>query len=50
VESPDLGTSATTALACSDPAGNGGPTVWFDGRIIGGWALRKTGEVAFRLL
>jgi hypothetical protein len=33
-----------------DTAGNGGPTVWADGRIVGGWAQRKTGEVVFRLL
>jgi hypothetical protein len=33
-----------------DTAGNGGPTVWVDGRIVGGWAQRKTGEVVFRLL
>jgi hypothetical protein len=33
-----------------DRAGNGGPTVWVDGRIVGGWAQRQTGEVVFRLL
>ncbi len=34
-----------------DTNGNAGPTVWADGRIVGGWAQRKdTGEVAFRLL
>ena len=33
-----------------DTNGNGGPTVWIDGRIVGGWAQRKTGEVVFRLL
>jgi hypothetical protein len=33
-----------------DRNGNGGPTVWVDGRIVGGWAQRKTGEVVFRLL
>ena len=33
-----------------DTNGNGGPTVWVDGRIVGGWAQRKTGEVVFRLL
>jgi len=33
-----------------DANGNGGPTVWMDGRIVGGWAQRKTGEVVFRLL
>jgi hypothetical protein len=33
-----------------DRNGNAGPTVWWDGRIVGGWAQRTTGEVAFRLL
>ena len=33
-----------------DTAGNAGPTVWWSGRIVGGWAARKDGEVAFRLL
>jgi len=33
-----------------DRTGNIGPTVWSDGRIIGGWAQRKDGEVAVRLL
>ena len=33
-----------------DTNGNGGPTVWVDGRIVGGWAQRKTGEVVFQLL
>jgi Winged helix DNA-binding domain len=33
-----------------DTNGNGGPTVWVDGRIVGGWAQRKTGEVVHRLL
>lgn len=34
-----------------DTNGNAGPTVWADGRIVGGWAQRKdTGEVVFRLL
>jgi hypothetical protein len=33
-----------------DANGNGGPTVWVDGRIAGGWAQRKTGEVVFELL
>ncbi|MGI8984815.1 MAG: winged helix DNA-binding domain-containing protein [Acidimicrobiales bacterium] len=37
--------------ALFDTNGNAGPTVWADGRIIGGWAQRKdTGEVVFRLL
>jgi hypothetical protein len=36
--------------ALFDTAGNAGPTVWWDGRIVGGWAVRKGGEIAFRLL
>lgn len=33
-----------------DRNGNIGPTVWCDGRIVGGWAHRDSGEVAVRLL
>ena len=33
-----------------DTNGNAGPTVWWDGRIVGGWAQRADGEIAFRLL
>ena len=33
-----------------DTNGNAGPTVWVDGRIVGGWAQRDDGEVAFTLL
>jgi hypothetical protein len=33
-----------------DTNGNAGPTVWSDGRAVGGWAQRKTGEVVVRLL
>ena len=44
------GTSATTRPPSSTRTGNAGPTVWVDGRIVGGWAQRKTGEVVFRLL
>jgi hypothetical protein len=36
--------------ALFDRSGNAGPTVWWDGRVVGGWAHRKDGEVAFRLL
>ncbi|MFI5954299.1 winged helix DNA-binding domain-containing protein [Cryptosporangium sp. NPDC051539] len=32
-----------------DRAGNGGPTIWLDGRIVGGWAQRADGTVAVRL-
>jgi hypothetical protein len=33
-----------------DRSGNIGPTVWQDGRIVGGWAQRKSGEITLRLL
>jgi winged helix DNA-binding protein len=33
-----------------DTNGNAGPTVWWDGRVVGGWAQRRDGEIAFRLL
>ncbi|MGD8494671.1 MAG: winged helix DNA-binding domain-containing protein [Gemmatimonadales bacterium] len=33
-----------------DRNGNAGPTVWSDGRIVGGWAQRDDGEVVVRLL
>jgi len=33
-----------------DRNGNAGPTVWADGRVIGGWAQRRTGEVVYQLL
>ncbi len=33
-----------------DRTGNVSPTVWCDGRIVGGWAQRKDGEVVYRLL
>ncbi|MFE2373357.1 winged helix DNA-binding domain-containing protein [Streptomyces sp. NPDC059398] len=36
--------------ALFDYAGNIGPTVWWNGRIIGGWAQRPDGEVVWRLL
>jgi DNA glycosylase AlkZ-like len=42
-----LGEHAPTLF---DRSGNIGPTVWWDGRIVGGWAQRATGEVVFRLL
>lgn len=38
------------ASALFDRNGNAGPTVWWDGRVVGGWAQRKDGEVVFRLL
>jgi hypothetical protein len=33
-----------------DTVGNGGPTIWVDGRIVGGWAQRPDGEIALQLL
>jgi hypothetical protein len=33
-----------------DSNGNAGPTVWCDGRVVGGWAQRRTGEVVTELL
>jgi hypothetical protein len=38
------------APALFDRSGNIGPTVWWAGRIIGGWAQRPSGEVTYRLL
>ena len=32
-----------------DRNGNAGPTVWVDGRIVGGWAQRKDGNVVYEL-
>jgi hypothetical protein len=32
-----------------DRSGNIGPTIWVDGRIVGGWAQRKDGEIGVRL-
>lgn len=36
--------------ALFDRNGNAGPTVWVDGRIVGGWTQRRSGEVVHRLL
>ncbi|WP_327677267.1 winged helix DNA-binding domain-containing protein [Kitasatospora sp. NBC_00458] len=35
--------------ALFDRAGNAGPTVWWCGRVVGGWAQRAGGEVVWRL-
>ncbi len=32
-----------------DRFGNIGPTVWADGRVVGGWAQRPDGEIAIEL-
>jgi hypothetical protein len=36
--------------ALFDSAGNGGPSVWWDGRIVGGWGQNPDNEVVVRLL
>ncbi|NDZ76563.1 winged helix DNA-binding domain-containing protein [Streptomyces sp. SID10362] len=36
--------------ALFDRSGNVGPTVWWNGRVIGGWAQRPDGEIVWRLL
>jgi hypothetical protein len=38
------------AAALFDRSGNIGPTAWWDGRIVGGWAQRADGEIAVQLL
>src|SRR6185437_8166596 len=32
-----------------DTNGNAGPTIWVDGRIVGGWAQTPAGEIAIRI-
>ena len=36
--------------AVFDTNGNAGPTVWWDGRIVGGWTQRPDGEIVWRVL
>ncbi|KIF75475.1 hypothetical protein QR77_19425 [Streptomyces sp. 150FB] len=36
--------------ALFDRSGNIGPTVWWNGAIVGGWAQRADGEIVWRLL
>jgi hypothetical protein len=33
-----------------DRNGNAGPTVWWDGRVVGGWAVRPDATVAVQVL
>ena len=37
-------------MALFDTNGNAGPTIWLDGRVVGGWIQRRDGEIACRLL
>ncbi len=46
----ESGTSALTQRLLFDRNGNAGPTVWWDGRVVGGWSQRRDGEIVFRLL
>ena len=34
-----------TAVESFDSNGNGGPTIWVDGRIVGVWAQTRDGEI-----
>jgi hypothetical protein len=36
--------------ALFDRSGNAGPTIWWAGHIVGGWAQRPDGEIAISLL
>jgi len=36
--------------ALFDRTGNIGPTLWWEGRVVGGWAQRASGEIVYRLL
>jgi hypothetical protein len=38
------------AAVLFDSSGNAGPTVWWGGRVVGGWSQRRDGEIVFRLL
>ncbi len=33
-----------------DTDGNVGPTLWWDGRIVGGWAQARDGQIVCRFL
>jgi hypothetical protein len=33
-----------------DSNGNAGPTVWWEGRVVGGWSQRRDGEIVYGLL
>ena len=45
-----LGDLAAFGGPVFDRNGNAGPTIWVDGRVVGGWAQRKSGEIAYRLI
>jgi Winged helix DNA-binding domain len=41
---------APHASVLFDGNGNAGPTVWWEGRVVGGWSQRRDGEITYRLL
>jgi hypothetical protein len=45
-----LGEHAAFGGPLFDRNGNAGPTVWADGRVVGGWGQRADGEVVVHLL
>ncbi len=45
-----LGDLAAFGGPVFDRNGNAGPTIWMDGRVVGGWAQRKNGDIAYELL
>ncbi len=45
-----MGEHGAFAQTLVDRAGNVGPTVWLDGRVIGGWVHRPDGKVSYALL
>lgn len=40
----------TDTQSLFDRSGNIGPTIWWGGEVIGGWAVRASGQIATRLL
>jgi Winged helix DNA-binding domain len=45
-----MGAHGALAQTLVDRAGNIGPTVWLDGRVVGGWVHRPDGEISYSLL
>ena len=43
--SSGTGTCRAAAAEAFDSVGNGGPTLWVDGRIVGAWAQTRDGEI-----
>jgi hypothetical protein len=45
-----LGSLGEAAGALFDRTGNIGPTLWWGGEVVGGWAQRADGSIAHRFL